>query len=1370
MYIWVYQNPKNLIMNKKTNINFVNLDSNLSMKNPNSSSYHHLFNEQKYFNFFDYAPVSLWIEDFSKTQNYVQELASKNNTDVKTYIHKNPDILPKLAALVTVKEVNTTAVKMYKAKNKKDLLENLTKVFTPDSNKGFSKLVTDLLIGNTETEVETVNKTFTGETINTLVKFKVVEGFEKSLENVIVSVEDITESVKMKNTLLDNENRHIESEIHAKTGSWFYCYQAQKLYWSKGAFKIFELQSETSNESLDLNSYLSYVHKDDKDKVKNFSIDYLKKNKNQEIKYRIQAKNGVLKYILEKRTVVVENNRIVKVLGILQDISKSVVAEKRLNVTKNILSNTLSSIKDGFVILDSNSNYVFINNEAANLLGRSSNSLIGKNIWKEFPEKKGDVFYDNYQKAIKTNTPVSFENYFAPWNRWFENRIIPSNEGIIMFFNEITDQKNTQNKIKAAYNIINKSSSVAILCKNERDFPVIFASENCDKLFGYSYLDFLQNKLNIYDVVYDQDLEYIRTIIFNLSKSNNSKSFKPKPFRIITKNKKIKWVETNLDTIKNNHGEITHIQGIVEDITERKRTEDLLFESNQRLKDQFNNTPLASIMWDLDYRIIEWNNSAERIFGYTAEEVKGKVSIDLLTPPHLISKMEKLREQLFNKHDSLKNTNENITKNGDIIVCDWYTVVLRDAQNKIIGRACLVDDITENINSKKLLEKSEKKYRAIFEKSVDAVLILKNGVFVDCNQATLTTFGFKNKKKLLKANPTDISPKKQPDGSISNIKSQEMIAIALEKGSHRFIWYHMDNNGRVFPTEVTLTKIEESNKDNTVHAVVRDITDKIKQEEIEKVIYTISNASQKINNFKEFSSLVKDELHKIIDTTNFYIALYNKETDMINTPFSSDEMEDFNEFPAKNSLTGHVIKTKKPLFITNKEHHKMIENGDVDLIGVESKVWLGVPLKIKDDVIGAIVVQSYVNENAFKQNDVQLLEFVSEQISTSIERIKFENELKEALAKAQESDKLKSAFLANMSHEIRTPMNGIIGFSELFLEPNLQESERKKYAKIVINSSQQLLSIVNDILDISKIEAGAVKLNYENVHLNKLIDNLNTFYKPTAKENNIDLISSKGLDNFNCIIKIDKTKLNQILTNLLSNAFKFTDKGTIEFGYKLINDTLQFFVKDSGIGIEEKLLDQIFDRFIQANVVLNKKHKGTGLGLAISKKLVEMFHGKIWIESNQKGTSVFFTIPYKKSSQNLITTVIEQKKPMVKINNEEFVILVAEDEEYNMMYINELFSKTSYKIIEANNGQEAVDLATKHPEINLILMDIKMPIKNGQEAMKEIKKLRPQLPIVALSAFAMESDIENAKKNGFDSYLTKPINKKLLFEVVNKYS
>ncbi|WP_456422163.1 PAS domain S-box protein, partial [Lutibacter sp.] len=1132
-------------MTEQFNLKTTPIESQNKIKNQQE------FNE-KYFTFFENAPIALMVEDFSKLKTYIEKVVKEHKTDIKSYITANPEVISKLASLIKIKEVNATALALFKAKSKQELLNDLDRTFTAKSTEAFKNLIVDILTGKNETEAETVNKTLDGETLDISIKFKVIDGSEETFENIIVSIEDITERINIRKALAQSEKRYRESQEVAKIGSWEYDFSSNKIHWSDEAFKLIEREPYGD---LDLKFYLSYVHADDRALVENFNIKFLLKHPNQNIKYRIVTEQGKIKYINEKRSAQIKNGRIVKIIGICQDITESVQIEQKLNVTKNLLSKTLTSIKDGFVILDHNSNYLYLNNEAANLLGiKNPEEIIGKHIWSEFPEREGDVFFDNYQKVIKTRKPVSFENYFKPWNRWFENRIIPTSEGIIMFFHEITDRKTDEEKIQKAYNIINKGSSVVFLCKNEKYFPIEFISENAIKLFGYTNEEVLSKNFKILKIIHPDDVDYVQSLFISINKNEGFKGFKTKAIKVLSKNGKERWVEVRIDIIKDINGKTTHIQGVAEDITEQKISRDLLFKSNQRLEEIFKNTPLGIIIWDLDFNVLEWNNSSERIFGYTFEEAKIKSIKDLINPPHLISEMKKFRNKFASLNFEKITSSENITKDGKIIICRWYNVQLKDAEGNITGFASLIEDVTERINSKKALEKSERKYRDIFEKSIDAVLIIKNGKYTNCNESTLRIFDYRDKQSLLQKHPSALSPEKQPDGELSYLKAEEMMKIALEKGHHRFRWNHQQKNGHVFPAEVSLTRINTPDNIPTIHTVIRDITERVKNEQLENVLYNISRAALTINDFKKFGLFLKDELQTIIDTSNFYVAIYNEETNMISTPIFVDEKEEVEVFSAKNSLTGYVIKTKKPLLLTNDEHRKLIKQGVVGIVGAYSECWLGVPLTIENKVIGAIVVQSYDNKNAFNKNDVNLLEFVADQISTTIQRKKIEDELTQALAKAQESDKLKSSFLANMSHEIRTPMNGIIGFSELFLEPNLSNEDREKYANVVINSSKQLLTIVNDILDISKIEAGVVKLNYESTNVNRMLDNLYAFYKPKAEENNLKLNCVKGLENFKSVISIDRVKLNQVLTNLLSNAFKFTDKGSIDFGYEFIEN------------------------------------------------------------------------------------------------------------------------------------------------------------------------------------------------------------------------
>ena len=549
-----------------------------------------------------------------------------------------------------------------------------------------------------------------------------------------------------------------------------------------------------------------------------------------------------------------------------------------------------------------------------------------------------------------------------------------------------------------------------------------------------------------------------------------------------------------------------------------------------------------------------------------------------------------------------------------------------------------------------------------------------------------------------------------------------------------------------------------------------EIIERKRAEQIQKVLYNISNAIITTENFDELIKRIQEELGTIVDTANFYIALYDNKTDTISLPFFKDEKDAISSFPAGKTLTQYVIRTKKSLLATKKKITILEKSGDIESIGSNSEIWLGVPFKVEGKVTGVIAVQSYTDENAYDESDKKILEFVSHQISISIERKKAEEDLKLALENAQESDRLKSAFLSNMSHEIRTPMNGILGFTSLLKEPQLSGEEMNKYIRIIEKSGNRMLSTINDIVDISRIEAGQVDVINTKISLNKIFEEQYNFFNIEAEAKGLELVCKSTISDKEANIITDKHKLEGILTNLIKNAIKFTDHGHISFGCSIKKekdaDVLEFYVKDTGIGIPSDRIEAIFNRFEQADIEDVRVYEGSGLGLAISKSYVEMLGGNIKVTSEAGlGSTFTFTIPciWQSTKENDIEGSPKIDK-QVSLKN--FSVIIAEDDEASRLLLEAVFENKFQEIIYTKTGKETLDRFRENPEVNIILMDLKMPIMSGFEVTCEIRKFNREVIIIAQTAFGLLGDKEKALEAGCDDYIAKPINTGLLFEKI----
>jgi PAS domain S-box-containing protein len=644
-------------------------------------------------------------------------------------------------------------------------------------------------------------------------------------------------------------------------------------------------------------------------------------------------------------------------------------------------------------------------------------------------------------------------------------------------------------------------------------------------------------------------------------------------------------------------------------------------------------------------------------------------------------------------------------------------------------------EVIKLINNKQKSVKNLKKY---LDQNPDFVQeCIANIKILNVNNATLSLTGFTNKEELINYFNQTISADE------IEILKQEFIAIAKGERDFSKESYLIKNNGKRIDVILNLTIIDERGR---AILSILDIS------EIKKGQIALKIAKEKAEESEELTKSITQYAPNAIITINSSrsIMSWNNASEKI---FGYTYSEMLNQKIDKIIPTPYFSRHKARLQHIMQSGKEKLTSKPIEILALR-KDGTKLPIEL------TLTSWNFGNEECFTCiiRDITDIKIANEKLIISKE-------------KAEASDRLKTEFLHNMSHEIRTPMNGILGFSELLEIPNLNAKKRQHYIKVVKNSGHQLLQIIDDILEISRLDTKQVKVRDEEVCLNDLFFELFTIFEMKAKENKTPLYVNKGLSDRESNIISDKVKLNKIISNLLENAFKFTNKGTIEFGYKLTeSNTIKIYVKDSGIGIHPNKHKLIFDRFSQAEKEVSKKTGGLGLGLSIAKENAELLGGSIELKSGiMKGATFIITLPYT-PVYSMKESIETDKKQTPE--NKKLTILVAEDEEMNFLYLEILLKDRlglNCDIVHAINGVEAVACVKNNPKINMVLMDIKMPKMNGYEATQKIKKMNPNIPIIAQTAYSTKEDNEKALASGCVDFISKPINKEILKSVINKH-
>ncbi|MCB0804145.1 MAG: PAS domain S-box protein [Bacteroidales bacterium] len=731
--------------------------------------------------------------------------------------------------------------------------------------------------------------------------------------------------------------------------------------------------------------------------------------------------------------------------------------------------------------------------------------------------------------------------------------------------------------------------------------------------------------------------------------------------------------------------------------------------------------PVSIIITDKKGNIQYANPEFESLTGFKFSEIENKNPSILKSQEHDEGFYKDLWETILSGK-VWRGTMKNRKKNQDIFWSNSIISPIKNENGDIIHFVGIEQDITEQKKSADALKESEQRYQILSDATFEAIFILdQNEKILNQNRTAEKMFGYALEESLGKPFKSWISRESHEIVEMNIISGYEK---AYEVAAKR-------KDGSVLPCEIQSRIIYSEGKALKMLAL-RDIT---QRKIAEKAL---------IKSEQKYRQLIENQGEGIIMANN------------------NDVISFANQAAAKifGVERNELINKSFREYTSKEDFEKLREQTNLRLKGEKSTYEVKIFNKLKEE--------RYVLITATPRYDEQNKVIGSFCIFRDVtDRKQMLLELKEAKEKAEESDKLKTVFLQNMSHEIRTPMNGIMGFCELLTDKDISDSKRATYTDVIIKSSKQLLSIIQDIITISSLETGQERLNEETVCINEMLSELYSIFEPKAKANGLNFLLVKPLPDETATIVTDPVKLRQVFSNLISNAIKFTPDGSVTFGYTGVNGNLQFFVKDTGIGIHESAMENIFKRFWQVEQGTTRKYGGTGLGLSISKGYIHLLGGDIRIESEpNKGSIFYFTIPVKRNEyQTAFKSVVSSHQ---KVDLHGKTILVAEDEQVNYFFLYEMLKMSGARVIHASQGKEAVEMCGKNP-VDLVLMDIKMPVMDGYEATKILRKKHPEIPVIAQTAYVNSVDKQKVAEAGFTSYIEKPIIHEKLMDIIRQH-
>lgn len=752
----------------------------------------------------------------------------------------------------------------------------------------------------------------------------------------------------------------------------------------------------------------------------------------------------------------------------------------------------------------------------------------------------------------------------------------------------------------------------------------LLVNSTLSKFLGYSKKEFLN--LSIKQITHPHDFETTQKLFQEVVKGKRKRYQIEK--RYITKDGSIKYGKLTVSLIADKKFKSKNIIALVEDITEQLQIAETLASEQNLFITLLEHIPDSIYFKDLNSRFIKANKACALKHGFAKPELLiGKSDADSFGTEHAVKAYMDEQKIIQTGIPIIAKEEREDWPDGRTTWASTSKMPLYDSKGNIIGTFGITRDITENKLHQEEIKESERLYRSLFESSDDGIFLTSEGIIIDCNPTVLDIFKC-NREYVIGRSPAEFSPEVQPDGRDSLSSANEKINLAFNGLPQKFDWQHKRPDGTLIDCEISLKSITiEGNK--LIQATMRDITKRRKSEKIREALLEISETAYTASDMPTLYKKIHDVVGTLMIAKNFYIALYDEKTEMISFPYMIDEYDPPYE-PKKfgKGLTEYVLRKGESTLINAQIDLDLRRTGEVELIGTPTSIWLGVPLKVGGKAIGVIVVQDYENEKAYGEEEMQVLNFVSEQIAQVIERKRNSDAVKKYTEELKQLNVTKDKFFSIIAHDLKNPFITLLGFSDLLISDfgEFTDEEKIYYITEMKKTAEISHNLLQNLLHWSRSQTGRIEFNPQKLDLHDVIFSNAELLKASAERKQIKILSEIPRFTF---VSADEDMLNTIIRNLLTNSLKFTNKnGKIEINCTHQNNDLQIFISDTGVGMNDKVKANLFRLDVNQSTFGTEDEAGTGLGLILCKEFIEKHGGTISVESEVgKGSKFCITLP-----------------------------------------------------------------------------------------------------------------------------------------------